>query len=259
MPLFIGEHLADTMHLTTEQHGAFILILLKAWRSGGYVPDDDATLAAITRMPLEAWRNNRAVIVGLLEKRESGLCYPRQLEELERASERRNVAFSNGIKGGRPKNNPNKTQPITQTKPKGKPKRNPQETSLPSPLPLQEENTLSSASPPRERDVIWDTYIELFNGGNTTAIGNRGMFNKHVDDLKKLGATPDEMRRRLANLKATWPNATPTGAALVRHWNGEACQDKIIPPPGAGLDAAIERCLEINRKAMRDIGAKEQP
>lgn len=123
----------------------------------------------------------------------------------------------------------------------------------------EEKNTLSSASPPREPDVIWDTYIELFNNGNTTAIGNRGMFNKQVDDLKKLGATPDEMRRRLANLKATWPDTVHTGASLIRHWNGDACQDKLTPPPGAELDAEIERCLEINRKALRDIGAKEQP
>lgn len=147
MPLFIGDYLADTMHLTTTQHGAFLLLLLHAWRTGGYLPDNDATLAAITRTSVEDWQNNRTVIVGLLEKHDSGLCYPPQVRELEKAAHRSNVGFSNGIKGGRPKNNPIETQPITQTKPNSKPKPNPNETSLPSPLPLPSHTPVPSPAP----------------------------------------------------------------------------------------------------------------
>lgn len=54
MPLFIGDYLADTSRLTTEQHGAYFLLIMDYWRNGP-PPDDSATLAQITRLSPDAW------------------------------------------------------------------------------------------------------------------------------------------------------------------------------------------------------------
>src|SRR5258708_36281942 len=61
MPVFIGDYLADTMHLSTEQHGAYLLLLFHLWRRGS-LHDDDGTLAQITGLTSTAWSQARPVL-----------------------------------------------------------------------------------------------------------------------------------------------------------------------------------------------------
>ncbi len=59
MPLYIGDYLAGTSRLTTELHGAYLLLIMDYWMNGP-LPDDDALLASITKMTPDAWSNARA-------------------------------------------------------------------------------------------------------------------------------------------------------------------------------------------------------
>jgi uncharacterized protein YdaU (DUF1376 family) len=61
MPLYIGDYMADTSRLTTEQHGAYLLLLMDYWRNGA-PPDDEAVLASISKLPLSQWRKVARVL-----------------------------------------------------------------------------------------------------------------------------------------------------------------------------------------------------
>lgn len=90
MPLFIGDYLADTSHLSTERHGAYLLLIMTCWKRGGTLPADDAQLADAARLPAAAWRKHRDVVMAFFTLGPEGWTHKRVTTELERAA--KNVA-----------------------------------------------------------------------------------------------------------------------------------------------------------------------
>ena len=66
MPLYVGDYLADTTRLTTQQHGAYLLLIMDYWRSGP-PPDDDTVLAQITKAERREWARLRPVLLAYFE------------------------------------------------------------------------------------------------------------------------------------------------------------------------------------------------
>jgi uncharacterized protein YdaU (DUF1376 family) len=63
LPLFTDAYLGDTTHLSTFEHGAYLLLLIVSWRSAGCcLPDDDALLARYARMTRDKWRRTRPIL-----------------------------------------------------------------------------------------------------------------------------------------------------------------------------------------------------
>lgn len=57
IPLFPDAYHRDTTHLSTEEHGAYLLLLMAAWGTEDCsLPNDEKRLAALTKMPLARWR-----------------------------------------------------------------------------------------------------------------------------------------------------------------------------------------------------------
>jgi uncharacterized protein YdaU (DUF1376 family) len=79
MPLYIADYLADTTRLTTEQHGAYMLLIMDYWRNGA-PPDDDAVLSNITRLSLPVWKKSRIALLTMFEI-EDGLWVHKRIDK----------------------------------------------------------------------------------------------------------------------------------------------------------------------------------
>jgi len=139
MPLYIGDYLRDTSRLTTEQHGAYLLLIMDYWANGP-LPDDDFALAQVTRLHPAAWKKNRASIARMFVVVDGVWRHKRIDEELDEARRFIEKQKANGAKGGRPKKTQTTTQDETQKKPMGfdrdTPNDNPNESPSPSPIPV---------------------------------------------------------------------------------------------------------------------------
>ena len=106
MPLFTDAYLGDTMHLSMEEHGAYLKLLMIHWRLlPKHPPDDDPRLARMLGVSVARWRKIKPVICDdVLYRIEAGELRQKRLEkEFRYVTERAQVARRNGRKGGRPK------------------------------------------------------------------------------------------------------------------------------------------------------------
>lgn len=67
MPFYVSDYVADTLHLTTEQHGAYILLMCHYWRHDG-LPTDENQLMAIAKLSEVNWRSNCQVLHNFFTK-----------------------------------------------------------------------------------------------------------------------------------------------------------------------------------------------
>lgn len=91
MPLYIGDYLAGTSRLTTEMHGAYLLLIMDYWMNGP-LPDNDQALASITRMTPDAWSNARALLVQFFSIENGCWKHKRIEEELDSAYAKKRAA-----------------------------------------------------------------------------------------------------------------------------------------------------------------------
>lgn len=140
MPVFPDAYLADTTHLTTEEHGAYLLLLMAMWRRGGAVPNDDRDLARIVGLELRVWRKTKRRLLPLLSIEGDLLTQKRLRKEWEYVQEKRNKNAANGRRGGRPKGNINNRL----DKANGYQNDNPNESPHnPEPIPIEKANAFS--------------------------------------------------------------------------------------------------------------------
>jgi uncharacterized protein YdaU (DUF1376 family) len=92
MPVFIGDYLADTMHLNAEQHGAYLMLLFAAWMRGGSLPADNDQLARLARCTEKQWQKVKPTVAPFFSEKDGMWTQKRISAELERAKGNANKA-----------------------------------------------------------------------------------------------------------------------------------------------------------------------
>lgn len=100
MQLYVADYLGDTRHLTTEQHGAYLLLLMTMWRSDGRLPNDAKKLARIAGCTASRWSKIAGDVLAFFEVDGAELFNVRLMFELEKASEKSIKRADAGAKGG---------------------------------------------------------------------------------------------------------------------------------------------------------------
>lgn len=100
LPLFTDAYLGDTTHLSTFEHGAYLLLLIVSWRSPGCcLPDDDSLLSRYTRMTRDKWRKVRPILEPFFTIRDGFWHQARLQDELQHLRSQREVRSEAGKAG----------------------------------------------------------------------------------------------------------------------------------------------------------------
>jgi uncharacterized protein YdaU (DUF1376 family) len=183
MPMFWDAYLADTTHLSTEEHGAYLLLLAAMWRRDGSVPDDDKDNARILGLTVAKWRKIKARLEPFLVI-ENGCISQKNLQKIwKKTQEKISKNAQNGAKGGIAKSNKNKD--LSQANATNSLKR---KATIPEPEPEPEQN-----KPPKSPKGEYPEDFEKFWSAFPSRKGNnpkRPAFKKWQGFVKG-GVSPD--------------------------------------------------------------------
>lgn len=75
------------MHLTTEEHGAYLLIIMSMWLAGGSLRIETAQLALIARMTPKAWLRIAPTVMRMFKVHGNEMTHSRITAELEKSQQ----------------------------------------------------------------------------------------------------------------------------------------------------------------------------
>lgn len=103
MQLYVSDYLGDTRHLSCEQHGAYLLLLMTMWNAGGSLPDDDVKLARIVGLSVKKWKAIRDDVIAFFTTTDGLIGHNRMTKELQKSEAKSHSRASAGARGGRAK------------------------------------------------------------------------------------------------------------------------------------------------------------
>lgn len=101
MAFYVADYLADTLHLSAAQHGAYLLLISHYWIHGS-LPPDEAMLQRIARLTPEEWTSCRDTLASFFKE---GWRHSRVEREMADAQEKYEKRANAGRCGGKASGN----------------------------------------------------------------------------------------------------------------------------------------------------------
>lgn len=232
-PFYAGDYAGDTLHLTTVEHGAYLLLLIHEWRTGP-LPDDDARLATVARMLPTEWQQIAPTIRAFFTLRDGRLVQPRLERERNRAGnkveQRRKAGLASaaaraGKKTGASKPNGEATdvqRPLEQTL--GQPQPDPHKKKG------GEETQAGDADPPAESDPPRPSPVLVPLPG-----GRHGM----APETTEIIAAFDAARASAFGkpLARNWPH--PQDASTAQRWLNAGAEKGLAPAEVVAIATSV--------------------
>jgi len=113
MPVYIGDLLRDTGHLSPAEFGAYHFLIYSAWNCGGLLPGDSEKLRRIARMDSAEWESSRDTLIAFFQPVEGGYRHKRIDAELVKATARIEHASAAGKASAAKRWGNGKVTPVT--------------------------------------------------------------------------------------------------------------------------------------------------
>lgn len=190
-PFYPADYMADTAHLTTEQHGAYLLLLMTAWSRGGRLPADPKKLARIARVSARRWHLMADDLMEFWEQDGDEIVSPRLEREYQKAVSKSEKRSASGKRGGLAKALKNKERGLANAK------QNP----CHSPEPEPEKERVPNGTPKKGSRLSPDWIPQ----------------QEHIDYAAEQGLTPEETHHEAENFRDYWI-AKPGAGGVKLDW-----------------------------------------
>lgn len=219
IPIWTDSYLADTRHLSTEQHGAYMLLLMEAWRRPACsLPDDDSILARLSGLG-DRWPENRETVMAFWDRdgRRKEWTQKRLLKERDYVASKRRSQRDNAARRW----NKSKKGDAT-AMPKGMPNRCQNDAPTPTPTPTNidmSETGVSNGSQAPKRTRAKNTYTPEYEALWKAYPSTEGMGK--MDGFKAWQRlTPEEQAQVMASLPAYKARLAKDPTRPVKHVQG---------------------------------------
>lgn len=239
MQLYVSDFIGDTLHLSTEQIGAYMLLLMAMWNAGGKLPAEESKLARIARLSVKKWKAVADDLMPFFEVDGDVIRHNRLTKELQKSEAKSQSRAAAGAEGGKAKALKDNAARMA--------------NAMPTPQHLPDTITREESSSLRSED---------------SAPAPRKRAHRMPDDFEPdlrvaldAGMTLSQAKAQVETMR-DWSKSSPNGAKVdwpatwrswVRRWAENQPHQRGRPPPTGSGNAMVDRLDELmNGMGQRD-------
>ncbi len=231
LPLWTDAYLADTRHLSTTEHGAYLLLLMAMWRNGGILQDDEVKIRKITGLTKAQWARSKPAIYEFLMVENGQLSQCRLTDELNYVRTKTKKASDSARAKWRKHKESGHANAYTKQCETDAP------TPTPTPTPTKKDIPIANAI---GRSAPSDIMLSLIDY-------RHALFNDCLDWLAEQEGKPPD---RLRSLVGRWLKLTGDDAQVVVQLVDQAKAERKASPV-----EWISACLQEKRTATNKYGS----